>query len=144
MPKSLTLVVVTVLCFVQCNTRFESSIPYARVSVHYTDIQGKLLTTFGNIVVQPSPTTFVGYAGVAAFRNTDGLVTAYELACPYELRTNVAIRLTQGSPIAECPQCHSHYDLSIGGYPIDGTSKEKLKTYNCSYSDREQILRIWN
>lgn len=136
------LALLLILCSIGCTTRFESSIPYARVSISYPDVGGRLTPIFGSVVIPASLNNFVGYGGVVVFHNSDESYIAYDLSCPVEVSPAIRISVLEGSPIAECPRCQTKYDLSIYGYPISGKGKERLKSYNCHYDS--QTIRVWN
>ncbi|MCM1153606.1 MAG: hypothetical protein NC328_08140 [Muribaculum sp.] len=64
---------------------------------------------------------------------------AYDLSCPVEKKRTVRVAMTaisaDGPPLAECPVCHSRYNVTErGGSPVAGPALRdhyQLKMYDC-------------
>ena len=82
-----------------------------------------------------------GFGGVLLIEGMDpfSAVTAtplaYDLACPVERKADIRVTISSEDYVAVCSQCHSTYDVTMGGgAPISGeaaTGKYKyaLKSY---------------
>lgn len=67
-----------------------------------------------------------GFGGVLLCCDINGVPVAYDLACPVECRYNVRVFVNTETNVAECPDCHSTYDVfSLGGYPLSGTAAKQ-------------------
>lgn len=87
-----------------------------------------------------------GFGGVLLIGGMDPFAVtvespmAYDLACPVERNPDIRVVIDNDTYIAVCPECHSTYDVTMGGgAPLSGpaaTGKYKygLKQYNCVYS----------
>lgn len=62
---------------------------------------------------------------------------AYDLACPVECKPDIRVRMLSDGvlPVAVCPECGSHYDVTErGGAPSEGpalTQNLGLRRYEC-------------
>lgn len=66
-----------------------------------------------------------GFGGVLLVGDVHGRPVAYDMACPVECRADVRVRVVEESLVAECPQCHSTYDIVTNyGYPLSGPAAE--------------------
>lgn len=69
--------------------------------------------------------TATGFGGVLLMGDVHGEPVAYDLACPVECRSDVRVRVVEDNLTAECPKCHSVYDVaSAYGYPLSGPAAE--------------------
>lgn len=85
--------------------------------------------------------SYSGFGGVLLIGGMDNFTTetnvplAYDLACPVERKQNIRVAIDPENFEAVCPQCGSHYDVTMaGGAPLSGpAAKEKygLRRYNC-------------
>lgn len=67
-----------------------------------------------------------GLGGILLCGDINGQPVAYDLACPVECRYNVRIAVDTEANVAECPVCHSTYDVfSLGGYPLSGPAAKQ-------------------
>ncbi|MDE6277899.1 MAG: hypothetical protein K2M06_07310 [Muribaculaceae bacterium] len=67
-----------------------------------------------------------GFGGLLLAEDVNGTVVVYDLACPVECKANVRVKVDPESLTAECPQCHSTYDVfSLFGHPLSGPAAEK-------------------
>lgn len=77
--------------------------------------------------------SYTGFGGLLLLMDVYGAPRAYDLACPVECRSNVRVTIDKESMLAECPECHSTYDVfTLAGYPVSGTAAERgygLKVY---------------
>ncbi len=90
-------------------------------------------------------TMYTGFGGVLLVSGFDGEFKAYDLACPVECRTNVLIEVQSDLNIAECPVCHSTYDIYRFGSPLSGVASQKayaLTRYNVGPGTSGQYMLI--
>lgn len=75
-----------------------------------------------------------GFGGVLLVGDVNGAPVAYDLACPVECKRDVRITVDTDAMVAECPVCHSTYDIfSLGGHPLTGEAAREgfgLSRYN--------------
>lgn len=70
--------------------------------------------------------TYTGFGGVLLICDIHNNPVAYDLACPVECRADVRIRVVKEDLKAECPVCHSIYDIVTNhGQPLSGPAAEK-------------------
>lgn len=70
--------------------------------------------------------TYCGFGGILLVGDVMGNPQAYDLACPVECRASVRVSVDPETHLAECPQCHSKYDVfSLQGHPTSGEAAEK-------------------
>ena len=86
----------------------------------------------------------VGYAGLVIGQSVfseGNTYVAYDAACPVEASRNVSVEvLEDGLGTAECPKCHTQYNLSSGGFPT-GEGTEYLKHYKVTVSGTSLQVR---
>lgn len=74
-----------------------------------------------------------GYGGLLLVTDALGNPVAYDLACPYEAKPDVRIRVEDDEIIARCPKCGSTFDIITNyGNPRSGPAAERayaLKRY---------------
>lgn len=62
-----------------------------------------------------------GYGGILLVTDIHGVPVAYDLACPVERKPDIRIAVDDDANVAECPHCHSTYDIySNLGHPLSG------------------------
>lgn len=67
-----------------------------------------------------------GFGGVLLICDIFGNPVAYDMCCPVECRSDTRIRVVENELIAECPVCHSTYDIVTNyGYPLSGPAAER-------------------
>lgn len=67
-----------------------------------------------------------GFGGVLLVCDVNGTPLAYDMACPVECRNTVRVRIDDESLTAQCPVCHSTYDIfNLGGHPLSGIAAER-------------------
>ncbi|MBP2690552.1 MAG: hypothetical protein J6B44_01825 [Muribaculaceae bacterium] len=75
-----------------------------------------------------------GFGGVLLVCDVNGNPTAFDLACPVECKRNIRVKIDTKAMVAECPDCHSTYDVfSLGGHPLSGPAAQDgfgLRRYN--------------
>lgn len=77
-----------------------------------------------------------GFGGVLLCCDVNGNPVAYDLSCPVECRSDVRIYIDEDALVAECPKCHSTYDVfSLWGHPLSGEAAE------CGYGLRRYTVR---
>ncbi len=65
--------------------------------------------------------TATGYGGVLLVSDIHSQPVAYDLACPVECKPTTRVRFDAETMVAECPVCHSTYDVVTNyGYPLSG------------------------
>ena len=75
--------------------------------------------------------------GMNPFSAETNVPLAYDLACPVEMSPNVRVEVTGDLYEAVCPECGSHYDVTLsGGAPLSGPAatgsrKYGLRRYQC-------------
>lgn len=68
--------------------------------------------------------TYTGFGGVLLVCDVNNQPLAYDLACPYECKSDIRVRIVE--TVAECPVCHSTYDVfSNLGTPLSGPAAER-------------------
>lgn len=66
-----------------------------------------------------------GFGGVLLVGDIHGEAVAYDLGCPVECRSDVRVEVNADDLTAECPRCHSVYDIvSAYGCPLSGPAAE--------------------
>lgn len=67
-----------------------------------------------------------GFGGLLLVGDINGRPAVYDLACPVERRSDVRVSINTTSMVAECPDCHSTYDVfSLNGHPLSGSAAEQ-------------------
>ena len=70
--------------------------------------------------------TYCGFGGILLVGDVLGVPHAYDLSCPVERSTTVRVRINTETNLAECPKCHSTYDVfSLTGHPVSGEAASK-------------------
>lgn len=69
--------------------------------------------------------TATGWGGVLLVMDVYSTARAYDLSCPVERQQNVRVRINSETNLAECPECHSTYDVfllngALAGAPTSG------------------------
>lgn len=86
-----------------------------------------------------------GYGGVLLVCDVLGNPKAFDAACPVELKRDVRVFINADNE-AECPQCHSTYDVfSLDGHPIGGRAANEgwgLRRYYVSPGTRGEFLTV--
>lgn len=73
-----------------------------------------------------SALSYTGFGGVLLVGDIHGNPVAYDMACPVECRADVRIRVLDDELKAECPVCHSIYEIATNhGQPISGPAFDK-------------------
>ncbi len=77
-----------------------------------------------------------GFGGILLVEDVNGNIIPYDLACPVECKSTVRVRIDEDTFTAECPQCHSTYDVfSLYGHPLSGPAARDgygLRRYHAS------------
>ncbi|MDE6454167.1 MAG: hypothetical protein K2L27_08200 [Muribaculaceae bacterium] len=86
-----------------------------------------------------------GYGGIFLVCDVMGTPRAFEAACPVEVKRDVRVFIND-SHEAECPQCHSTYDVfSLDGHPLSGRAANEgwgLRRYSVSPGTRGEFMII--
>jgi len=64
--------------------------------------------------------TETGFGGILLVSDVLGAPRAYDLSCPVEARRDVRVQVDTDRMIAECPRCHSTYDVFEYGAALSG------------------------
>lgn len=154
---SLTVLVTSGMIMTGCHSVSDDRIPNMPVSIRL-DNTG-LWNTYGVsgfgshrdfILSQRIPTGFpysetsaTGFGGVLLISGMDPFTTttdiplAYDLSCPVERKPDIRVFIDDDTYVAVCPQCHSTYDVTMGGGgPLSGPAatgeyKYGLRKYSC-------------
>ena len=145
------------LAFAGCNTIDSDRIPAYPVNINLTPHatwQTYGVVGFGDTrrfvreLKEPAnfawlANTRTGYGGILLVCGIDPFTTeanvpmAFDLSCPVERSSTIRVAMVSAEPlpVAECPVCHSRYDvIEAGGRPISGPAKDKnygLRIYQC-------------
>lgn len=157
--KLIALLSALLFAFSACDTVDDDRIPNYPVNINLGDaalwntygVNGFgshrrfILTTLGR---EPSSFPFsqssaTGFGGVLViegldpFSATPAVPLAYDLACPYEAKSDIRVYIETETYHAICPKCGSVYDVTMGGgAPLGGPSAESnlkygLRRYRC-------------
>lgn len=67
-----------------------------------------------------------GFGGVLLCGDVNGQAVAYDLACPVERNQSVRVSINTDTYVAECPVCHSTYDVfTLSGHPLSGPAAQE-------------------
>jgi len=137
-----------VWCATSCNRIDDNRIPSVGVQIVFTDVAvwnqygvggAMQYRYFVRQLNEPkgffySATTYTGFGGVLLVDDAYGNPMAYDMACPVECRADVRVAIDKDKNVAECPVCHSTYDVfSNLGSPLSGKAADKgygLRRYN--------------
>ncbi len=122
-----------------CDTVDDTRIPVRPVFISFTDVG--VWNTYGvaaaldyRSFIKDSrlPSGFpytaqsaTGFGGVLLVCDFDGAPHAFDLACPVEMKADVRIAVNSQEAVAECPVCHSVYDVFRLGQPLSGKAAEQ-------------------
>ena len=85
-----------------------------------------------------------GFGGILLAGAVNGEPVAYDLSCPVECKRDVRIFVDAEAMVAECPKCHSTYDIfSLGGHPLSGQAARDgfgLRRYNVGPGRNEYMI----
>ena len=85
-----------------------------------------------------------GFGGILLAGDVNGEPVAYDLSCPAECKRDVRILVDAEAMVAECPKCHSTYDIfSLGGHPLSGQAARDgfgLRRYNVGPGRNEYMI----
>lgn len=92
--------------------------------------------------------TFTGFGGVLLTCDVLGNPKAFDLSCPVECKQTVRVEVNTDEYVAECPVCHSTYDVfSLPGTPLSGPAADKgyaLRRYRVGPSQGGAYMLISN
>jgi len=121
-----------------CEKEFVSPIPNSVVNIDL-DLNGRdaVLRSPGTVktITQPRlESERLGFGGILVTNGYFGSalynIYAYDLACPMEAPDRVSRLVPDDIGQAECPVCHTVYNISDGnGFPVSGSSPYPLKSY---------------
>ena len=85
-----------------------------------------------------------GFGWILLAGDVNGEPVAYDLSCPVECKRDVRIFVDAEAMVAECPKCHSTYDIfSLGGHPLSGQAARDgfgLRRYNVGPGRNEYMI----
>lgn len=119
------------------NEIYDNPIPDCSVSLSL-DLLGQYPTfrnSYNQYLMFTEPryiTDRIGYGGILVYTTLEGQYTAYDLACPVEVKKAVRVQPVEDEGIGhfKCAGCGEVYDLSYGfGVPTKGISKYPMKQY---------------
>lgn len=71
-------------------------------------------------------TSHTGFGGIMLVGDIHGNPMAYDLACPVEARTSTRVQFISDDMTAECPVCHSVYEIVTNyGQPLSGPAADR-------------------
>ena len=92
--------------------------------------------------------TYTGFGGVLLTCDVLGNPMAFDLACPVERKQSVRVQINRDEYVAECPVCHSTYDVfSRPGTPLSGPAANDgyaLRRYRVGPSQGGAYMLISN
>lgn len=166
--KHRLLIALNLFIVIACDRGFTSSIPDAPVSltcgltnnfvqittpgqfVTVTKIPEGYLISYPDKAALPVKTqkaqrSYLGYGGLIIGNSTYNGYCAFDAACPAETSSKaVLVVKNDGLGTAVCPKCGTEYNLSNGGIPVKGESKEQLKAYKVALVSNGTELNIYN
>lgn len=82
--------------------------------------------------------------GIIIYRDVSEFY-AYDRTCPHHIEKSTAVIISANPLLAECPECHSFYNLQADGLPTEKSpSKYPLKKYQTTYYPASNLLQINN
>ncbi len=129
------IVIAAVLTSVGCDRLDDQRIPPAPVNITFATVGDWNVLGVGGaldhrrfIKEQLIPADYhytaisaTGFGGVLLVGDVNGAPAAYDLSCPVECKRDVRVFINGDQMVAECPECHSTYDVfALGGYPLTG------------------------
>jgi hypothetical protein len=84
----------------------------------------------------------IGFGGILVCTNYEGKYLAFDLACPYEAKQNVRVKVD--GLFADCEECGARFDIytSEFAFPVKGPTKQGLKKYKTALTPAG-ILQIY-
>jgi hypothetical protein len=145
--KSLVFFVLILPLATQCVEEPVDIVPDVPVNVvmelnHYDLLPASSMVVTNQMVAALS----LGYDnnGIIIYRDISEFY-AYDRTCPYHVEKSIPVVLSSNPLYAECPECHSLYQLWFNGFPTeDGPSKYPLKNYQTTYFPNNNSLQIYN
>ena len=130
-----------------CSHNAESSIPDYPVDLQL-DLNGEYATfrnSYGGILIfdkRKKEKDKIGFGGILVCTNYEGKYLAFDLACPYEAKSNIRVEIDGLSAL--CRKCGSGFDIYTGefAHPQKGPAKQGLKKYRTQLSS-SGILMVY-
>ncbi|MBN1415091.1 MAG: hypothetical protein JW973_08335 [Bacteroidales bacterium] len=130
-----------------CVEETDDVVPDVPVNVTLPLIHYNLSPASSLIVTsQMVSTVSLGYDnnGIIVYRDISEFY-AYDRTCPYHIEKSIAVEISDNPLYAECPVCHSKYQLWFNGFPTDsGPARNPLKSYHVTYYPNSNTLHIYN
>lgn len=138
--RYLTAILALLLALPSCNTLDDDRVPVAPVLIQFQSVAvwdaygvagAMSYRYFIKSEKQPSgyPYTALsatGFGGVLLCGDINGRPVAYDLACPVECKQSTRVRINEDALVAECPVCHSTYDVfALSGHPLSGPASKE-------------------
>lgn len=160
--KTLYMLIALSVCASSCHSLDDDRLPAAAVSLTFYTVAdwntygvGGALDYRRFIKSERIPSNYpytalnyTGYGGLLLVCDINGNPLVYDLACPVECKYSVRVNVDKESLTAECPVCHSTYDIfSLYGHPLSGTAAERgygLKRYRIGSGSGGEYMVITN
>lgn len=129
-------------------TQYATPVHPVHYRIYFDSAEGQVLIPMGGwlSIRQPNVAySAIGFGGILLVHGFTGYSTgdnyyAYDLACPHELDPKVSL-MVNSKLEAECPKCHSRYDIIYGGGGVlSGPSQSPLLPYQVLPIDRGLLI----
>jgi hypothetical protein len=146
--KSLLFTALLLTFLTGCVEETNDVIPDVPVNVTLPLIHYNLTPASSLIVTNQMVSTLsLGYNnnGIIVYMHNLNEFSAYDRTCPYHVEESIPVVISENPLYAECPECHSLYQLWFDGFPTDkGPSRNPLKKYKTTYYPNSNSLYIYN
>lgn len=160
--KTLYTLIALSVCASSCHTLDDDRLPAAAVSLSFYTLAdwntygvGGAMQYRRFIKSERIPSnypytalSYTGYGGLLLVCDIIGNPIVYDLACPVECKYSVRIAVDEETMTAECPVCHSTYEIfSQYGQPLSGLAAERgygLKRYRIGAGSNGEYMVITN
>jgi hypothetical protein len=129
---------------ISCGDKREEYIPYQYVDFTVDININNNLTSPNTSMLYPHE----GYGGVIIYcwyydssSPDKSIYYAFDATCTLEVNDSCTVINEGNVNVGECPCCHTKYDFSTGGYPIQGEALYPLKSYNISLINNKLYVR---
>lgn len=129
-------------CAFSCTTNENDLFPFASVNLEldltYEDKALKESMAYKTYIMGQttglSAVERTGFGGVIVYHDLYGY-SAYDLACPYEMKYAIRVEIDESRFKAVCPSCGSEFGIyENGGAVLKGPATQGLKRYNTHQS----------
>lgn len=164
MKRLILILTAVALAFSSCHRLDDKRIPPAPVNIVFYSVADwntyglkgamdhkRFILSGGERVPSNFPynaLSYTGFGGILLVEDAYGNIIPYDLACPVECRANVRVKVDAEALDAECPVCHSTYDIfSLYGHPKSGPAAEKgygLRRYTAAPGRNGEYMVVYN